>query len=152
MVLVVCACSKEKPKMPSAHPFPRVGFVVIEHRIKLLIEAASPTDPDNVRQRYRELKSLISILLQEGSMVEDILSRSHAEEIESSLRHEKDHEASQKVDESIRRLRTFRGSDEFVKLKEELGSEPLPQSHLTGGERQKKMWLRQQRHPNNLSR
>jgi hypothetical protein len=142
-----CSCSKEKPQMPAAHPFPRVGFGTIEHQMKLLIETKTPTNPDSVRQRYQELKSLISILLQEGAMVDDILTRSQGEKIESLLRHERDDEASSKVDGAIHRLRNFRKSDEFNRLKEELGSAPTPQPHLTGESHRKKIWLRQQRHP-----
>lgn len=115
--------------------------------MKLLTETKTPTNHDNVRQRYQELKGLISILLQEGAIVDDILTRSQGEEIESLLRHERDDEASSKVDGAVHRLRNFTESDEFNRLKEELGSAPTPQPHLRGKNHLKKIWLREQKHP-----
>ncbi len=145
--VITGACSKPKPKMPSAHRFSRVGFSTINHQMNLLTESKTPTNPDSVRQRYQEFKSLISILLLEGALVDDILTRSQGEEIESLLRHERDDEASSKVDGAIHRLRNFRESDEFNRLKEELGSIPTPQPHIRGENHRKKIWLREQKHP-----
>ena len=80
-------------------------------------------------------------------MVDDILTRSQGEEIESLIRHESIDEASSKVDRAVQRLRHFRDSDEFNRLKEELGSALTPQPHLMGESHRKKIWRREQRHP-----
>jgi hypothetical protein len=141
--ILFCACSKEKLKMPVAHPFPRIGLGEIEQQIRLLDQAKHSTGPGNVRQKYGDIKILISMFLQEGVMVDDILTRAQGEEIESLLRHNKDEEASKKVNEAIDRLRKFRESDEYLRFRRELDEEPVPTPHLIGEEHRKKIWLRE---------
>lgn len=140
--VLVCACNKKKLEMPAAHPFPRIGLGEIEQQISLLVQTKQPTGSSDVQQKYEDIKTLVSMLLQEGVMVDDILTRSQGEDIESLLRHSKDEEASRKVDEAIDRLRHFRKSDEYIRFRREFDEEPVPTPQLIGEKRQKRIWLR----------
>lgn len=138
--VVIFACSKKTPTMPAAYPFPRVGLGEIEQRFRTLIEARNPTRGEKVQQRYRNLKTLIRLLLHEGAMVDSILTRSQGKEIESLLRHKKYKEASPKVEKAINRLKYFRESDEFARFRKELNTGLIPKRK----KHQKPLW--QKRH------
>jgi DNA-binding beta-propeller fold protein YncE len=68
------------------------------------VEEGAPASPENVRERYRKLSGIVSMMIRSGRPVRDVLSREDAGRIDSLLRSGSMEEASALVHEAVMRL------------------------------------------------